>query len=175
MTPARFDQIDWPNWKPQQRATLTFVIRDGQILLIHKKRGLGAGKINGPGGRLDPGETPLQCAIREVQEELHVTPTGLQPAGQLFFQFTDGLTLHGYVYTAADITGTPQETDEAIPLWLPLDRIPYERMWADDHTWLPHVLAGKKFIGRYLFSSDTMLGHDIEISTHWKKSWPDFS
>ena len=40
----------------------------GQVLLIRKKRGLGAGKINGPGGKLDPGETFAQTAVREVQE-----------------------------------------------------------------------------------------------------------
>ena len=54
----RFEDIDWTQWTPQERATLLFVRRDGQVLLIRKKRGLGAGKINGPGGRLDNGETP---------------------------------------------------------------------------------------------------------------------
>ncbi|MGD2110491.1 MAG: NUDIX domain-containing protein, partial [Phycisphaerae bacterium] len=63
---------DWSTWRPRQTATLLFVIRAGEILLIRKKRGLGAGKINGPGGRVDPGETPREAAIREVQEELHV-------------------------------------------------------------------------------------------------------
>ena len=80
------DQIDWPNWKPTEYANLCFVIRDGQILLIRKKRGLGAGKINGPGGRLEAGETAEQAAIRETQEEIGVTPTGLDHAGELFFQ-----------------------------------------------------------------------------------------
>ena len=52
------EDVDWESWIPEQRATLLFVVKDGQVLLIHKKRGLGAGKINAPGGRLDPGETP---------------------------------------------------------------------------------------------------------------------
>ena len=56
------EQIDWSAWQPVDRATLLFVVRDGEILLIHKKRGIGAGKINGPGGRLDPGESTLACA-----------------------------------------------------------------------------------------------------------------
>ena len=46
----RIEEIDWNAWEPQQRATLLFVIHGGEILLIRKKRGLGAGKINGPGG-----------------------------------------------------------------------------------------------------------------------------
>ena len=77
----RVSEIDWTSWVPVEKATLLFVLRDGQILLIHKKTGLGAGKINGPGGRIDPGETPRQCAIREVQEELCVTPTGVREGG----------------------------------------------------------------------------------------------
>src|SRR5216117_655066 len=103
----RVDQIEWPNWKPTEYANLCFVIRDGQILLIHKKRGLGAGKINGPGGKLEPGEAPLAGAIREVQEEIGVTPTGVEARGEIRFQFTDGLRLHGHVFAATGCVGEP--------------------------------------------------------------------
>ena len=156
-----FDEIDWTAWSPQHRATLLFVIRAGRVLLIHKKRGLGAGKINGPGGRIDPGEMPEQCAVREVEEELCVTPVGLKKAGELLFQFVDGLSLHGYVFTATDCRGEPKETDEAIPLWSPVDQIPYERMWADDRIWVPLMLAGRPFTGRFLFDKDALLGYEM--------------
>lgn len=148
-------------WQPRDRATLLFVVRDGQVLLILKKRGLGAGKINGPGGRLDPGETPRDCAIREVQEELRVTPTGVRDAGELLFQFVDGHSIHGYVFRADDCHGEPQETDEAEPRWTPIDRIPYDRMWADDALWMPLLLERKPFIGRFLFDGDRMLWHEV--------------
>src|ERR1035441_3997329 len=62
------ERIDWAAWKPTEYANLCFVMREGQILLIRKKRGLGVGKINGPGGRLEKGETALDSAIRETQE-----------------------------------------------------------------------------------------------------------
>ena len=48
----RIKDVDWESWEPEQVATLLFVIKDTEVLLIHKKRGLGAGKINGPGGKL---------------------------------------------------------------------------------------------------------------------------
>ncbi|MEM9057182.1 MAG: NUDIX domain-containing protein, partial [Pseudomonadota bacterium] len=68
-TPAsEFHRIDWAAWTPKDIATLLFVVRGGEVLLIHKKRGLGAGKINGPGGRVEPGETVQECAVREVRE-----------------------------------------------------------------------------------------------------------
>lgn len=157
----RFEDIDWDNWTPSERATLLFVIRNGRLLLIHKKRGLGAGKINGPGGRIDEQETPVECAIREVQEELLVTPTGVRQAGELRFQFVDGFSIHGYVFTASDCDGEPQETDEATPLWTETDSIPYEQMWADDRYWLPLMLEGIYFEGRFLFDGDNLLAHDV--------------
>jgi len=160
-----FASINWADWVPRERATLMFIRQDGLILLIRKKRGLGAGKINGPGGRIDPGETAEECAIREVQEELCVTPTGVKPAGELLFQFVDGYSLHGFVFTATACAGTPTETGEAIPLWTPENAIPYREMWADDRIWLPFMLQGHLFTGRFLFDGDTMLGYDVEVKT----------
>ena len=73
--PASLADINWSTWQAKDTATLAFVIKDEQILLIRKKRGLGAGKINGPGGRLENNETIAACAVREAQEELGITPT----------------------------------------------------------------------------------------------------
>ncbi len=161
-SPQSISDIDWDTWQAQDVATLLFVIRGGEILLIRKKRGLGAGKINGPGGRVEPGETTAECAVREVQEELGVTPTGLRNHGEHRFHFVDGYTLHCHIFTATDCEGDPIETDEAIPLWFPIDAIPYEEMWADDSHWLPLVLEGKRVDGRWIFDGDEMVDMDLE-------------
>jgi len=158
------DQIDWPNWKPTEYANLCFVIRDGQILLIRKKRGLGAGKINGPGGRLEKGETAEQAAIRETQEEIGVTPTGLEYVGELFFQFLDGYKLHVAVFAASGCEGELIETDEATPIWTDIARIPYEEMWQDDPYWLPLVLKRERFRGYFVFDVDRLLNHQMKLS-----------
>ena len=154
--------IDWTTWQPQRRATLLFIVRDGQVLLIHKKRGLGAGKVNGPGGHVEDGETPLACAVREVEEELGITPLGVEPCGELRFQFTDGLALLVYVFRADDCHGEPRESDEAAPLWAPLDKVPFDRMWADDHTWFPMMLRGEPFDGWFTFDGDTLLDFELK-------------
>ena len=39
-------------------------MQNGKILLGKKKRGLGEGKFNGFGGKLEPGEDAFQAAIR---------------------------------------------------------------------------------------------------------------
>jgi 8-oxo-dGTP diphosphatase len=160
--PRRVSQIDWPQWSPTERATLLFVLENGHILLINKKTGLGAGKVNGPGGRIDPGETAMEGAIREVQEELCVTPTGVRRAGELSFQFVDGYSLHGTVFTASGFQGQLCETREAAPLWTPVGEIPYQRMWADDALWLPMLLEGRGFSGFFIFDGDTMLDWRVD-------------
>lgn len=159
----KVDDVDWQNWNPKTVATLLFVIKDGQILLIHKKRGFGKGKINGPGGKIEPGETPFECALRETQEELCITAKGVEFSGELHFQFTDNNSIHGYVYTATDYEGEPTETDEAVPLWFSLDDLPFDRMWEDDRTWFPYMLSGRKFSGRYLFDGDRMLDCVLDL------------
>ena len=163
MTDPRFLAIDWQTWTPAVRATLLFVRRGDEVLLIRKKRGLGAGKINGPGGKIDPGETAVQCAIREVQEELCVTALDPVDFGELSFEFVDGLRLQARIFVATAHEGTPTETDEAVPLWTPVSAIPYDQMWADDRLWLPEVLAGRKVALRALFDADTMLGYSLDV------------
>jgi 8-oxo-dGTP diphosphatase len=161
--PQRITDIDWGVWTPTDPATLVFIIRDQQMLLIRKKRGLGAGKINGPGGRMEPGETALQCAIREVQEELCVTPLGMRYAGENRFQFVDGYGIHVKIFRAADCSGIPRETAEAVPVWVPLDAIPFAEMWEDDALWIPLLLQDRLFSGRFVFDGERMLDHHIDI------------
>lgn len=159
--------VDWNNWQPKVRATLLFLLREipgapgREVLLIRKKRGLGAGKVNGPGGKMDPGESPEACAVRETREELHVTALDPERRGLLRFQFTDGLSIHCVVFVARRFTGTATETEEAIPMWTPVDAIPYDQMWEDDRHWLPGALSGRTFDGRFLFDQERMLQCDL--------------
>ena len=104
------------------------------------------------------------CAVREVQEELGVTPVDLEYAGENSFQFVDGYSIHVHIYRAADCEGEPVETEEATPLWVHVDRIPYGEMWADDFLWVPLLLRRQTFRGRFLFDGDRLLDHDIEVA-----------
>jgi 8-oxo-dGTP diphosphatase len=161
--PRTVAATDWPTWQPTDVATLVFVVHDGRILLIRKKRGLGAGKINGPGGRLEPGESIEECAVRELREELCVTPQELWFGGDHRFQFVDGYSIHVHVFRANGWEGEPTETDEAVPLWTPIDRIPYAEMWVDDELWLPLLLERRRFSGRFIFDDDVMLDHVLDV------------
>jgi 8-oxo-dGTP diphosphatase len=158
------DNINLNSWKATNIATLVFIQQKDELLLIRKKRGLGTGKINAPGGKLDDGETIEKCAIRETQEELHVTPHNIIHCGENLFQFTDGYSIHVHNFYTNSFTGQPTETAEAIPIWYTIDNIPYEQMWEDDKLWLPMMLAGNKFKGKYLFDGDSLIDYKLEIT-----------
>jgi len=154
--------FDWNCWKPRERAVLCFIVEGDQVLLILKKRGLGGGKINAPGGKIEPGETAWEAAIRESQEEVGLTPHDPEARGVVCFQFTDGYSLHCTVFTARGCSGTPVETDEARPFWNAIDTIPYHEMWEDDHIWLPLLMRGETFYGRFHFEGEKMLSHELQ-------------
>jgi 8-oxo-dGTP diphosphatase len=154
---------DWAGWEPRERAVLVF-LRDGpDLLLIHKKRGLGTGKVNAPGGRLESGETWEQAGIRETTEETGLTPEILAAAADLSFQFTDGYSLAVRVFLARGWSGTLTACDEADPFWHPALSLPWESMWADDSLWLRPVLAGRWVTARYLFEGEAMREARMEI------------
>jgi len=158
---ASLDAVDFDHWKPDRFATLMFVVRRGEVLLIRKRRGHGAGKINGPGGMVESGETPLQCALREIEEEVGVRALGVMPLGELRFQDTDGSSMLGYAFKAGDCLGEPHETAEAAPFWCPLDAIPYAQMWEDDLLWLPYLLEGSVVTGEFLMHADRLIAHRL--------------
>jgi len=157
------EQID-DDWSAVHKATLIFVTHDNRVLLIRKKRGLGAGKVNGPGGKLDSGETAQQCAHRELLEELHVSVSESENRGRLRFQFVDDYSIDVQVFIASTFSGEPTETEEAIPLWFDTNQIPYDEMWADDRLWLPQVLAGQSVDGRFIFDGDELLEHELSFT-----------
>jgi 8-oxo-dGTP diphosphatase len=155
--PRRVEDVDWENWQFSEHAVLCFIRRGDDVVLIHKKTGLGAGKINGPGGRIEEGETATEAAIRECQEEIGLTPIDPEKVADLSFIFTDGYSLHGSAFLAHDFEGEMVETDEAKPFWQNIDSLPLDQMWADDPLWLPDALEGVKKAGRFIFSNDTMV------------------
>ena len=75
-----------------RRAVLVFFIRGQTILLANKKRGFGVGKWNGIGGKQKRGETVIDAARRECQEEIGVTPKLGRPLGVIRYRNSSPVT-----------------------------------------------------------------------------------
>lgn len=152
-------------WMPDIRATLLFLVKDDEVLLIRKKRGIGAGKINAPGGKIDPGETPLECAVRETYEELGIRIHDAVERAHLAFSFTCKTVpdIDCRVFMATSFSGEPHETDEAVPLWTKCNAIPYDEMWEDDMYWLPLMLEGARLKARFIFTGEKLIARKVEV------------
>jgi 8-oxo-dGTP diphosphatase len=162
-------QINWDSFEFVDEAVLVFMKQKDTLLLIEKKRGLGAGKYNAPGGRIDPGETPYQAAVRECQEEVFMTPKNLSYVTSLQFIFRDGYSIKGYVFLTEEFSGTPGESDEAKPFWCSQNELPFHNMWEDDRYWLPLMLQGNFVKGRFIFDDDTMVSLCLESSKNFEE------
>ncbi len=160
---SNYELVDWSNWTPTERAVLCFVRKKDEVMLIHKKRGLGAGKINAPGGRLEPEETPAQGAVRETLEETGILPINPRLMGDLSFQFTDGYSLYAKIFVAWIFKGKMQETPEADPFWCKINNIPFKKMWEDDAYWLPNILKGRFISGKFIFDDEKMESINIAV------------
>lgn len=150
------------------RRTLLFLRSGDQLLLAMKKRGFGAGKWNGVGGKLEAGETIEEALIRECIEEVGVRPTDWTAVAELDFvqdaETSDPWHMFVYAFIADAWDGDPSESEEMRPKWFHLEDIPYGDMWDDDEFWLPYVLDGKKIVGKFTFDiDDRLLTHDVNV------------
>lgn len=145
-------------------ATLCFLRRNGQILLIKKSRGFGKGNWNAPGGRILPDETPEQCADREIQEETGLNVSDVHYHGTLHF-YAGGKEPDWtvYVFSTRSFSGDVKEGEEGSLKWFDEAKMPYREMWQDDAYWMPLLLGGRRFEGKFHFTKDwkTLVRHKL--------------
>ncbi|MDP3956469.1 MAG: NUDIX domain-containing protein [bacterium] len=128
--------------------TICFPVQGGNIFLANKKRGFGAGFLNGYGGKQQPEDpTIVEAAIREMKEEggIVASPEDLEKVAVINFFEEDVQIFECHVFFCRTWQGEFHETDEmdAPQLYNMLD-LPYNRMWDADKVWLPIVCSGEK-------------------------------
>lgn len=138
-----------------------------EVLLGRKLTGLGKGKLVGPGGKLEPGESAVDAVVREVAEEVGVIVDvdALELIGELTYPFPHRTewSQKSWAFACRRWDGNPEPSAELEPEWHPIDVIPLDEMWDDAKKWLPDALRGRHVVATFTFGAD---GESIE-STDW--------
>ena len=131
-----------------RETTLCYLEQDGSYLMLYRNKkphDINAGKWIGIGGKLESGETPTACVLREVWEETGLTLTALTYRGVVDFDSDFDGTERMHLFTATTWTGTLHACDEGELRWIPktdLDRYP---MWEGDTVFLKALKSGDAF------------------------------
>ena len=144
--------------------TLVLIHEHPKILLGMKKKGFGAGRWNGFGGKVEAGEEVHRAAKRELMEEAGVEAADVKRVGVLDFSWAGKPEiLEVHIFRGENVSGSPKESDEMRPQWFHIDEIPFNEMWPDDKYWMPLFLAGKNFKGKFVFNDkDEILEHSLQ-------------
>ena len=125
--------------------TLCHRYKDGKWLMMHrvKKEGdLNEGKWIAPGGKSLPGETPEQCARREVLEETGLTACSMECLGVVHFRSDIWEDEEMYIFVCGDFTGDlADDCPEGELAWVDEDQVMDLPMWEGDRLFMPDVLA----------------------------------
>ncbi len=135
-----------------RRYVIGYPMREGKVLLIYKKRGLGKGLYNGVGGKVEDGETPEMAVRREAFEEIGIRVGEVEKVARIFFEDRKGVQMDVHVFLIRSWRGEERESEEAVPVWFDVDSLPYANMWEDDRIWLLRVLKGEKLTGLFRFN-----------------------
>ena len=151
-----------------QRITNLLAIKDGKVLLLQKPR---RGWFVAPGGKMEPGESIYESAVREFQEETNLKPKNVHLKGIYTMVIKNGDTVTDewmlYTFIATDVEGTPfVETREGILDWYPIEQLNELPMAAGDLTNLLFATSNKGMqYGTFEYTEDfELLSETIQHS-----------
>lgn len=156
----------------KSQMTVSYLVKDGAVLLVEKGRNIGVGKLVGVGGRQEEGETLEETAKREIEEEIKVKVTKMRKVAEMEFIFPNNPKYGGRVtaYIVEEWEGEPQVTNEAKSInWYKFNDLPNDRMWHDNTIWVPLILAGKNVRGRFVIGpDDRVIEQTLEEVEDWE-------
>jgi 8-oxo-dGTP diphosphatase len=148
-------------------ATLCYVRSGGKTLMIHrikKQNDMHAGKWNGLGGKLEPGETPEECVIREVHEESGLTIHGPDLRGILTFpEFSGGEDWYAFVFVAPHFRGDLIESGEGVLEWVDDDQLLALPLWEGDRVFIPWLERSDFFSAKFVYEDGALQSYDVNF------------
>ena len=150
-------------------ATLCYITdkKKNSTLMLHrikKENDYHQGKWNGLGGKLNLGETPEECAIREIKEESGLTVKNPSLKGFLTFPNFDGIDdWYVFVFTFEEFNGNLIDSPEGKLEWIPNDELTSLNLWEGDKIFLEWVFSGKIFSAKFTYEDGKFVDYTVNF------------
>jgi len=145
-------------------ATLCYVRHEGRTLMVHrikKADDIHQGKWNGLGGKLEQGESPEECVIRELREESGLEIHQPRYRGLLIFTNFKDDDWYVWVFTATDFQGALIDSPEGDLKWIPDDELTSLPLWESDLIFFPWLEKPGVFSAKFEYAGDKMQGYTV--------------
>ena len=131
-----------------RKTSLVYLERDGKYLILHRTKkefDENGDKWIGVGGKFEPGETPDECALREVKEEAGLMMTDFRLRGLIVFVSDVWGLEYMYLYTSTKWRGRLIDCDEGELVWLDKRELLTKKLWEGDRLFLKAIDERKEF------------------------------
>lgn len=143
-----------------KRTTLVYIERDGKYLMLHRTRkqnDVNKDKWIGVGGKIEAGETPEECARREVCEETGLKLGRVDYRGIVFFKSNTDPSEEMHLFQSRDFTGAERDCDEGELEWIDKHELLKLPIWEGDKVFLRLLDTNEPFFRLELSYKDSAL------------------
>lgn len=148
-------------------ATLCYVQKDGKTLMLYrnkKENDYHEGKWNGLGGKFEPGESPEDCAIREIKEEAGLNVKSLKLKGFITFPMFDGKEdWYVFLFVIDDFEGELIDSPEGMLKWIPNDELEKLNLWEGDKIFIPWLFQDKFFSAKFNYENGKFIDYQVDF------------
>lgn len=144
-----------------QLGTLCYIEKDGKTLMLHrtkKKNDMHEDKWIGLGGKVEQGEAPEECIVREVYEESGLTIDKPILKGIMTFpKFSKGEDWYVFLYKAYDYSGDLIESPEGDLLWVDNSKLMDLNLWEGDKLFMKWMEEYKLFSAKLVYEDGELV------------------
>ena len=148
-------------------ATLCYIQKDGKTLMLYrnkKENDYHEGKWNGLGGKFEPGESPEDCAIREIKEEAGLIVKSLKLKGFITFPMFDGKDdWYVFIFVIDKFEGSLIDSPEGKLEWIPNEKLLDLNLWEGDQIFIPWLFQEKFFSAKFNYNDGKFINYEVEF------------
>jgi len=148
-------------------ATLCYVkdLKNKKTLMLYrnkKENDYHEGKWNGLGGKFEVGETPEECAIRELKEETGLDVKNPKLNGLITFPNFDGVDdWYVFLFTITEYSGEIIDSPEGKLEWIPNDKLASLNLWDGDKIFLEWLSKDKFFSAKFNYENGKFIDYKV--------------